>query len=61
MSDIKCHDNDPSMSNVMAYQCQRHIECQVSWHINVKCHGKIISMSKLKCHKLNIKGRMSNQ
>ena len=53
MSDIKCHDNDPSMSNVMAYQYQRHIKCQVSWHINVKSHGKIISMSKLKCHRLN--------
>ena len=55
MSNVKCHGNGISMSNVKCYGISMsnvkgismsnvkgismsNVKCQVSWHINVKCH-----------------------
>ena len=70
MSNVKCYGismsnvKGISMSNVKGISMS-NVKCQVSWHINVEF--QIImswqrqSMSKVKCHILNIKCRMPNQ
>ena len=70
MSNVKCHGNGVSMSNVI-YQisnaeCKISRSCEMSVDVNVKCHVmswhvKVKSQkSKVRCQMSNVKYQKSN-